>query len=109
MRIAVIDTTIDGELIGGAQTFLPKLLKGLLEKDNEVHLITKGHLNGKVCRQIEESKVTLQTDLWDAAGFVEETAPVLADWLNKLAPDVYLISVPVKYDNVNNRRTCIHF
>ena len=93
MKIAVIDTTIGGELIGGAQTFLPKLLKGLIDKGNEVHLITKGAPNEKVFRQIEESKAILHTDLWDADGFVEETAPVLAKWLNELTPDVYLISV----------------
>jgi glycosyltransferase involved in cell wall biosynthesis len=93
MKIAVIDTTIDGELIGGAQTFLPKLLKGLIDKGSEVHLITKGAPNEKVSRQIEESKAILHTSLWNAEDFVEETAPVLAKWINELNPDVYLISV----------------
>lgn len=93
MKIAVIDTTIDGELIGGAQTFLPKLLKGLIGKGHEVHLIVKGTPNEKVSRQIEESKAILHTNLWNADGFVEETAPVLAKWLNELNPDIYLISV----------------
>jgi hypothetical protein len=92
MKIAVIDTTIDGELIGGAHIFLPKLLKGLSGKGHEVCLITKGSPNEKVCREIEESKAILHTELWDADGFVEETAPVLAKWLNELAPDIYLIS-----------------
>lgn len=92
MKIAVIDTTIDDDLIGGAHTFLPKLLKGLVAKGNEVHLITKGTPNEKVFRQIEESKAILHTNLWEADGFVEETAPVLAKWLNALNPDIYLIS-----------------
>lgn len=92
MKIAVIDTTIDGELIGGAQTFLPKLLKGLISKGHEVHLIAKSAPNEKVSRQIEDSGAILQIDLWDANGFVEDTAPVLASWLNDLNPDVYLIS-----------------
>ncbi len=92
MKIAVIDTTIDGELIGGAHTFLPKLLKGLIAKGNEVHLITKGTPNEKVRKEIEESKVILHPNLWPADGFVEETAPILAKWLNELAPDIYLIS-----------------
>lgn len=93
MKIAVIDTTLGGEIIGGAQTFLPKLLKGLIAKGSEVHLITKGAPNEKVSGEIEESKAILHTDLWNAEGFVEETAPVLARWLNELNPDVYLISV----------------
>lgn len=93
MKIVIIDTTIDGELIGGAQTFLPKLLKGLIEKGNEVHLITKGIPNEKIRIQIEESKVTLHTNLWDANKFVEENVSVLAEWINHLSPDIYLISV----------------
>jgi len=92
MKIAVIDTTIDGDLIGGAHTFLPKLLKGLIEKGSEVHFITKGTPNEKVRPQIEALNLTLHTNLWDANGFVEETAPVFAKWLNELNPDIYLIS-----------------
>ena len=73
MRIAVIDTTIDGDLIGGGHTFLPKLLKGLIAKGHEVRLITKGVPNEKVFKQIEESEAILHTSLWDREGFVEET------------------------------------
>jgi glycosyltransferase involved in cell wall biosynthesis len=92
MKIAVIDTIIDDKLIGGAQTFLPKLLKGLIDQGNEVHFITKGTPNKKILRQIENSKAVRHSGIWDAGGFVEETAPVLADWLNNLMPDVFLIS-----------------
>lgn len=93
MKIAVIDTTIDGELIGGAQTFLPKILNGFVRNGHETHLIAKGIPNEKVFRQIEESNAILHTNLWNKDGFVEENAPVLADWLNELKPDIYLISV----------------
>lgn len=93
MKIAVIDTTIDGELIGGAQTFLPKILNGFVQNGNETHLIAKGIPNEKVSRKIEESNAVLHTNLWDKNGFVEENTPVLADWLNELKPDIYLISV----------------
>lgn len=93
MKIAVIDTTIDGELIGGAQTFLPKLLTGLIEKGHEVHLLTKGAPNEKVRQEIERSNVNLHTNIWKADNFVEETTPVLSAWLNNLAPDIYLISI----------------
>jgi len=93
MKIAVIDTTIDGENIGEAHLFLPEFLKGLTAKGNDVHLITKAAPNEKILRQIEESKAILHTNLWNANGFVEETAPVLAKWLNELNPAIYLISV----------------
>lgn len=93
MKIAVIDTTIDGELIGGAQTFLPKILNGFVQSRHETHLIAKGIPNEKVFRQIEESNAILHTNLWNNHGFVEENTPILADWLNELKPDIYLISV----------------
>ena len=63
MKITVIDTTIDGEQIGGAHTFLPKLLKGLIAAGNEIHLITKGTPNEKVRKEIEELNLHLHTDL----------------------------------------------
>jgi glycosyltransferase involved in cell wall biosynthesis len=93
MKIAIIDTTNSGEPIGGAHIFLAKLLKGLIAKGHEVHLITNGSPNEKVFLQIEESKAILHPNLLDTDGFVEETAPVLAKWLNELNPDIYLISV----------------
>jgi len=93
MKIAVIDTTIDGANLGEAHLFLPEFLKGLIAKGNEVHLIIKRAPNEKVLEQIEASRAILHTNLWNAEGFVEETAPVLANWLNELKPDVYLISV----------------
>ena len=92
MKIAVIDTIIDSDQIGGAHAFLPKLLTGLIAKGNEVHLIAKGRSSEKFRREIEDSKAILHIDLWQADGFVEETAPVLAKWLNDFAPDIYLIS-----------------
>jgi hypothetical protein len=93
MKIAVIDTTINGTALGEAHRFLPEFLKGLIAKGHEVHLITKGAPNEKIRQQIEESKAILHTNLWNPDDFVEETAPVLAKWLNELNPDVYLISV----------------
>jgi glycosyltransferase involved in cell wall biosynthesis len=93
MRIIAADTTIDGDLIGGAQTFLPKLLKGLVNKGHEVHLIAKGEPNEKVSLQIADSGACLHTDIWDAHGLISDEAPALAGWLNKLAPDIFLISV----------------
>ena len=93
MKIAVIDTTIDDAPLGEAHLFLPGFLKGLIAKGNEVHLVTKRAPNEKVLGQIQSSEAILHTNLWNAEDFVEETAPVLANWLNELKPDVYLISV----------------
>jgi hypothetical protein len=91
MKIAVIDTGFGGATPGEAQAFLPKLLKGLSEKGNEVHLITKEAPEDEIFQQAEKENPTLYVMLWGVKGFVEETAPVLARWLNELSPDVYFI------------------
>jgi hypothetical protein len=89
MKIAVIDTISDGAQGGAARAFLPLLLEGLGAKGHDVHLITEGAGNGE--DGIEASPVTRHANLWNENGLVEETAPVLAGFLNELNPDVYLI------------------
>ena len=43
MRIAIIDTTVGGEGIGGAHTFLPDLVSGLMGQNHELHLRVGRH------------------------------------------------------------------
>jgi len=92
MRIAIIDTTVGGEGIGGAHTFLPDLVSGLMGQNHELHLITDGEPNQKVREKIAATGVEIHTALWDPASLVEDAAPKLATWVNELAPDVFLIS-----------------
>jgi glycosyltransferase involved in cell wall biosynthesis len=92
LRIVIVDTTIDEDLIGGAHLFLPVLIKGLVANGNEVHLVTKGPPNNKVAAAINKSGAILHTTIWNNSWYVEKTAPKLAEWVNKQAPDVYLIS-----------------
>lgn len=93
MKIAFIDTTICGELIGGAQTFLFKLADGLALSGHEVHVVSNGSGNNKIRRQIQDSQAAVHADLWESSGLVEETASVLAHRLNDLRPDVFVVSV----------------
>jgi glycosyltransferase involved in cell wall biosynthesis len=93
MRVAVIDTTIDDDFIGGAQTFLPKLLNGLVAKGHEVHLVAKREPNEKVRPRLERSGAHINTSIWNEHHLLSDEAPVFAGWLNKLAPDIFLISV----------------
>ena len=92
MKIAVIDTTNDEELIGGGHLFLPPLLSGLIGRGHEVHLITKGTPNERIRPQINASGVALHHNLWNKPTIAEDAASVLAKWSNELAPDVFLIS-----------------
>jgi glycosyltransferase involved in cell wall biosynthesis len=93
MRIAAIDTTLGSELIGGAQTFLAKLASGLSSKSHEVHLISKGEPSEKIGAQIRESGADLHAGIWNTSGLVDDEALVLAEWINALSPDIFLVSV----------------
>ena len=93
MKIVIVDTTIHGPLIGGAQTFLPFLMRGLKESGHEVHLVTQGEPDKKIGNQIAESAVMVHTSLWKKNIVVEDAAPLFAKWVNRLKPDIYLISV----------------
>ena len=91
MKIAVIDTGLNDALSGEARAFLPKLLKGLTEKGDEVRLITNGAADEKAARELEDANAILHANLLSADGAVEENTQGLARFLNELKPDVYLI------------------
>jgi hypothetical protein len=93
MKIVIVDTTIHGPLIGGAQTFLPTLMRGLKERDHEVHLVAKDVPDKKIERHIKESGAVVHTGLWKKNALVEDNTPFFANWINTLKPDIYLISV----------------
>ena len=92
MKVACIDTVINREAVGGAQLFLPGLLGGLINRGHEVHFVTNGEPNPKVSGKVEATGVELHKELWDETSLVEDAAPVLAEWVNELSPDVFLIS-----------------
>jgi len=92
LKVVIVDTTIDEDLIGGAHFFLPNLIKELVEKGYEIHLVTKELPNEKVRKSILKSGVILHIDLWNKNSLVEKAAPFFANWVNKIKPDVYLIS-----------------
>ena len=93
MRIAIVDTEMSGSLIGGAQIFLARLLKGITERGNEVHFISKGIPAARSSEKIVESNAVIHTDLWNGTGLVDDATPGFAKWVNDLRPDVYVISV----------------
>lgn len=92
MRIVLVDTTLSGDLFGGAQTFLIKLLTGL-GSANEVHLLSGGIPGPRVRSAMEGRKATTHSDLWNPAALVDDVTPSVAAWLNHLRPDVFVVSV----------------
>lgn len=93
MRIVIVDTTLQGPLIGGAQTFLPLLIKGLKESFHKVHLVISGEPDKKIATAIVNSGAIVHTDIWDKKLLVEDAASLFATWINNLQPDIYLVSV----------------
>lgn len=93
MKIVFVDTTLPGPVIGGAQTFLPGLLRGLHERGHEVHLVSNGIPDKRVAQPIAEGFVALHTQLWKNNILVEDAARTFAQWVNKLQPDIYVVSV----------------
>lgn len=91
MKIAVIDTKIDAALPGPAREFLPKLLRGLSAAGHEIHLITDDPPGADALPEAKPADATLHVTHWSVAGFVEETAPLLAGAVNDIGPDAYLI------------------
>ncbi len=92
MKIVFLDTTMDGAIIGGAHTFLPKILNGLNRRNVEIHLVTKGRPSEKLAQGLKDSGAIIHNKLWPEYSLVEDATPILADWLNKLKADVFVIS-----------------
>ena len=88
MKIAVIDTGLNGALTGEARDFLSVLVKGLTGKGDEIHLITSGE---NVSCEIENANLIRHANLSKADASDEENARDLARFLHELNPDVYLI------------------
>ena len=93
MKVALVDTTLPGPLIGGGQTFLLDLARGLVQKGIEVHIITSGRPDRRVAGSLVNSGAYLHTELWPSHYVVQDIAPGFAAWIRDLNPDVYVVSV----------------
>lgn len=92
MKIIFVDTTVHQPPIGGGHLYLPGLMKGLIERGHEVHLVVKAEPDKKIAGLIHDSKAIVHIKPWKKDGLVEDITPLFADWVNRMAPDVYLIS-----------------
>ena len=93
MRILFVDTTMDGSIAGGAHTFLVKLMKGLVDRNNDVHCIVKGTPKAVSAADILMSGAHLHEDIWNGTQLVDDGSPIVASWINRLRPDVFVVSV----------------
>ncbi len=93
MKVALVDTTLSGPLIGGAQTFLMDLATGLVKRGDEVHIITSGSPDFRIAGRLIESGAYLHTNLWPSHYVVQDITAGFATWMRNLNPDVYVVSV----------------
>lgn len=92
MKIVIVETVMDGSIIGGGSLYLPGLINGLVKKNHEVHLVLKDAPNSKIANSINESGAIIHIKPWGKRGLVTDLAPILAKWINQLRPDIYFIS-----------------
>ena len=93
MRILVLDTTVCGELIGGAQTFLVGFLGGLVRGGHEVHLVAGGEPNERLRSAIKATGAKIHSDFSSDSEIMDNVAERAAGWVNEINPDVYVVSV----------------
>src|SRR5437867_10268509 len=93
MNVVLVDTTLAGPVIGGAQTFLIDLAAALVERRLAVHVVTAGQPEHRIAAALGQTGASVHTDLWPSAYLVEDIAPGFASWIHNLNPDVYIVSV----------------
>lgn len=92
MRILFVDTTTDSLEIGGGHLILPALMGELVKRKHEVHLVMAAKENIKLSSLIEESAAIVHIAPWKKKAPVLDLVPLFNEWINKLAPDVYVVS-----------------
>lgn len=92
MRILFIDTTTDNQEIGGGHLILPDLMKALIKRGHEVHLVVKGEANQKLAPFIDQSGAIVHISPWNKKATVLKLLPRFDKWIRTLNPDAYVIS-----------------
>jgi glycosyltransferase involved in cell wall biosynthesis len=92
-HLLAADTTLSSNVIGGAQTCLRSLVVGLCENGWRVTVLTEGESNHDLTSSMREAGAEIITDWWSRHELMEDVGPRLANRINRLSPDIYLISV----------------
>lgn len=92
MKVAVIDTTVHGKVIGGGHLIVVDLLRGLKARGHDVHFVSADTPNPAIKEKIASTGVTTHQQAWNNTAPVDDSTPIAARWFNELAPDIHLIS-----------------
>src|SRR5947207_2668791 len=88
LNAVVVDTTLEGPIIGGAQTFLSDLAAGLVSRGVTVSIVTSGEIQERIAAPLLRSGAVIHKNLWPSPALVEDITPVFARWVNGRNPDV---------------------
>lgn len=92
MRYLFVDTTTDGNVIGGGHLFLPVLIEELAKRGHEVHLVIKAKSNEKLHSLLIHSGAIIHIRPWKKYAPVTDLVPYFVEWIKKLKPDFYINS-----------------
>lgn len=92
MKIVLVDTTNHSREVGGGHIILPQIGHGLVARGHDVHLVTGGTPNRIIADHLKTSHIRVDQQPWGADGLVEDVTPIFASWINRISPNVYLIS-----------------
>ena len=77
---------------GGAHTFLADVCAPLVARGWQVSFVTRTGPEQAIVRALREAGGEVEEHLWPASALPEESAGRLAEWVNDLRPDAYVIS-----------------
>lgn len=89
--VAVVDTEM-GRILGGAQTYLLRLLPRLLSRGHHVEVVTEGSPEPRFAALLRESGVCVHSAIWRYPSVPEDAARLLAAWFGQGGFDVFLLS-----------------
>lgn len=92
MRVVFVDTTMTAPPTGGAHTFLVDLCPALAERGRRVSFVTQPGPEQSIVRALRAAGGEIEERLWPASSLPEERAERLAQWVNSVRPEVYVIS-----------------
>ena len=92
MKILFIDTTNHWDEVGGGHTYLPGLMRRLVQRGHDVHLVTQEEPNPILTAPIRDSGASVHERPWGNASIVEDSVDPFTRWVHGFSPDAYLIS-----------------
>jgi glycosyltransferase involved in cell wall biosynthesis len=93
MHVAIVDTTMTQESVGGAQSFLVDLCCGLVSRGWKASVLTNAGPNASVVEALRSAGAAVEKEIWRAWELPESRAQALASWVATEQPSSYVVSI----------------